>query len=76
VRRDIELWTMANGMVRLDSETIQVGQLQDRLRMLLKTNVIGPVFIHGEPDLEFADVAAVVDEVRGAGLEQIALMTR
>ena len=75
VQRDVELWTQANGQVRLDGNTFPVAKLQTKLNEILKVNTIGAVFVHGEKNLDFEDVAVVVDEVRGAGLKQIAVMT-
>ena len=59
----------------MDGNTLPVSKLQSKLNEILKTNTIGAVFVQGEKNLDFEDVAAVLDEVRGAGLKQIAVMT-
>lgn len=75
IQRDVELWAEGNGDVRLDGETMPLTRLPGRLNTILKTNSIGAVLVHGNKNLDFEDVAAVIDEVRGAGLKQIAVLT-
>jgi biopolymer transport protein ExbD len=50
--------------------------LTERLHQLFKMGAGDVVFVRGEKDLAFAEVAQVIDIARGAGVNRIGLMTR
>jgi biopolymer transport protein TolR len=49
-------------------------ELRSTLAGLLQRYPMLPVFIDGAPELEFGDVAAVIDMAKGAGATRIGLM--
>jgi biopolymer transport protein ExbD len=53
--------------IDIDSDPVLVAELEGRLKSLLVTRPGGVLFIEGAPELEFADVATVIDVARGAG---------
>jgi biopolymer transport protein TolR len=59
----------------INQEPIQEGQLQGRLEDIFKTRAERVVFVKGDPDLEFRDVAKAIDIAHGAGIDKVGLMT-
>jgi len=49
--------------------------LDARLRLVFAARPGGVLFLDGAPELEFADVATVIDVARGAGVFRIGLIT-
>ena len=74
--RQVVITVVGDGTVELNEESVQVRGLAERLRMVAKSVAIDVVFIRGGPDLEFRQVAEVVDMAREAGLNRVALMPR
>jgi biopolymer transport protein ExbD len=60
--------------LRLNQEAITEVALPARLAKVLRPG--GDVFIRGERELDFGDVARVIDAARGAGAGRVGLMTR
>jgi biopolymer transport protein ExbD len=48
----------------------------DRLKQILARRPDGVVYIAAAPSLDFEDVARVLDEARGAGINRIGRMPR
>jgi biopolymer transport protein ExbD len=61
--------------IEIDSKPVVAIELDGRLRTLLITRPGGVLFIDGAPDLEYADVASVIDIARGAGWKRVGLLT-
>ena len=59
----------------LNQEPIDESQLQQRLIDIFKTRAERIVFVKGDPDLEYRDVARAIDIAKGAQMEKIGLMT-
>jgi biopolymer transport protein ExbD len=59
----------------INSQPIVLAELQDRLRTLFAVRPDGVLFIDGDGELEFQDVAAVIDIAHGAGVDRIGVMT-
>lgn len=76
VRHDIVISVAANGQVSLNQEAMDLAALQARLLGLFKTGASAVVFVRGEKELPFADVARVLDIAHSAGVSRIGLMTR
>jgi len=66
----------SNRTVSLNSEAIPLADLSGRLLTLFRNHSNHVVFVRGQKDLEFRQVAEVIDIARGAGLDRIALMTQ
>lgn len=59
----------------LNQEPIEESKLQDRLIEIFKTRAERIVFVKGDPDLEYRDVAKAIDIAKGAQMDKIGLMT-
>jgi biopolymer transport protein TolR len=73
---DIVITVLADGSVRLNQEPIDLPQLQDRLISLFRHGGNHVVFVRGEKDLEFGQIAGAIDIARGAGVDRVGLMTQ
>jgi len=63
-----------DGDVELNQEVLGRDALQERLRGVLKLRASAVVFVRGSGDLEFREVAEVIDLARGAGVRRVGLM--
>ncbi len=59
----------------IDSHQVLMLELEGRLKTLFVTRPGGVLFIQGAPELEYADVASVIDVARGAGWNRVGLLT-
>ncbi|MBL8215472.1 MAG: biopolymer transporter ExbD [Bryobacterales bacterium] len=59
----------------LNTEPIAEDRLGSRLEEVFKTRAERVVFVKGDPDLEFRDVAKAIDIAKGAGIDKVGLMT-
>lgn len=64
------------GMLYLNREPLERADLPDRLREIFRNAARPVLFVQGEADLEFREVAQVIDQAHGAGVSHIGLMTR
>ena len=64
-----------NRQMKLNTEDIAPERLGQRLEEIFKTRAERVVFVKGDPDLDFAAVAAAIDIAKGAGIDKIGLMT-
>lgn len=60
--------------IDIDSQPVLALQLEGRLKVLSTTRPDGVLFISGARELEYADVASVIDIARGAGF-RVGLLT-
>jgi biopolymer transport protein ExbD len=63
-------------VITINQEPVQLAALSERLTGLYVTAHGAHFFVRGDRDLAFEDVAKVIDIARGAGWNQIGLMTR
>ena len=59
----------------LNTEPTDETRLGERLMEVFKTRAEKVVFVKGDPNLEFRDVAKAIDIAKGAGIDKIGLMT-
>lgn len=59
----------------INSQPVVLADLRERLRTLFAVRPDGVLFVNGAPELEFEDVAAVIDIAHGAGVGRIGVMT-
>ncbi len=59
----------------INSQPVVLAELRERLRTLFAVRPDGVLFVNGAPELEFEDVAAVIDIAHGAGVGRIGVMT-
>lgn len=61
--------------IAINTEPISLDHLQERLRAIFATRADKVIFVRGHRDLDFQEIAAVIDIAKGADVFQIALMT-
>ena len=76
VAREIVISVMAGGGIEINSQTVEMARLGERLDELYRLHLNDHVFVRGDKGLDFQAVAQVIDLVRGAGWERIGLMTK
>ena len=59
----------------INTEPTDETRLGERLLDVFKTRAEKVVFVKGDPELEFRDVAKAIDIAKGAGIDKIGLMT-
>jgi len=59
----------------INNEVTDMAKLGGRLEEIFKTRAERVIFVKGDPDLEFQDVASVIDAAKGAGIDKVGLMT-
>ena len=74
--REIVVSVRADRTLDINTELVTWDSLADRLKSILVRRPDGIFFVAGAPGLEFADIARVIDEARGVGIERIGLMPR
>jgi biopolymer transport protein TolR len=72
---DLVLTVRGDGVVGVNQEAVPLQDLHKRLAEIFKFRGDRAIFVRGERDLEFAQVAKVMDLARGAGMTHIGLMT-
>jgi biopolymer transport protein ExbD len=72
---DIVVTVNGDRTVSLNQETVLLADLPDRLLRLFAHHPGYPLFVRGGKELDFQQVAVVIDIARGVGLDHIALMT-
>ena len=73
--QDLVLRIRKNHSLDINSQPIVLAELEARLRALFGVRPDGVLFVDGAGDLEFAEVALVIDIARGAGVDRIGLIT-
>ncbi len=62
--------------MKLNTEVVTEENLGRRLEDIFKTRAERVVFVKGDPDLDFMQVARAIDIAKGAGLDKVGLMTK
>jgi biopolymer transport protein ExbD len=62
--------------IQIDSQPVPAVELDARLRLVFAARPGGVLFVDGARELEFGDVATVIDTARGAGVNRIGLITQ
>lgn len=62
--------------MKINQESIIFENLGKRLEDIFKTRAERVCFVKGDPDLEYQDVAKVIDVAKGVGIDQVGLMTK
>ena len=74
--REIVVSVHADRSLDINTESVTWNNLSDRLKQILARRPDGLLYVAAAPTLDFEDVARVLDEARGAGINQIGLMPR
>ena len=61
--------------IQINQENSDWNRLGSRLEDIFKTRAERVVFVKGDPDLEYREVARAIDVAKGAGIDKIGLMT-
>jgi biopolymer transport protein TolR len=72
---DIVVSVNKDRSISINTEPIQLERLQERLRTIFAARASKVVFVRGAGDLDFQEIAAVIDIAKGAGIFQVGLMT-
>ena len=72
-RLDVVLRIGKDRSIAIDSQPVNPPELEARLKLTFATRPGGVLFVGGAPELDFADVASVIDVARGAGVFRIGL---
>ena len=72
---DIVVTVHKDGTLLLNQETVVLASLPGRFAQIYQARGDAVVFVRGDRDLVFAQIAEVIDMAKGAGLLRIALMT-
>lgn len=67
--------TCARTTLKINQEDVTWDRLGFRLEEIFKTRAEKVAFVKGADDLDFAEVARVIDIARGAGVDKIGLIT-
>jgi biopolymer transport protein ExbD len=59
----------------INNEATDKNRLGPRLEEIFKTRAERVIFVKGDPDLEFQEVAYVIDIAKGVGIDKVGLMT-
>ncbi len=62
--------------MKINAESVLFENLSKRLEDIFKTRAERVCFVKGDPDLEFQEVAKVIDVAKGVGIDQVGLMTK
>ena len=62
--------------LKINAESVLFENLSKRLEDIFKTRAERVCFVKGDPDLEFQEVAKVIDVAKGVGIDQVGLMTK
>jgi biopolymer transport protein TolR len=74
--REIVVSVGEDRSVRINTQAVAWEELDSRLRQIFAMRPDGVLFVAGERQAEFADVARVFDIARGAGIGHVALMPK
>jgi biopolymer transport protein ExbD len=64
------------GSIRLNQEPVALTDLRRRLLAIFGNEMPSVVFLRADANLEYREIASVIDIARGAGIERVALLTR
>ena len=63
------------GQILINQDVVLKGALGDRLQDIFKTRAERVLFVKGDSQLNFGDVADVIDIAKGAGIDKVGLIT-
>jgi biopolymer transport protein TolR len=72
---DIVVSVNKDRSISINTEPIQLERLQERLQAIFAARANKVVFVRGAGNLDFQEIAAVIDIAKGAGVFQVGLMT-
>jgi len=76
LNRTIVVSIDARGNLQINQTPTTLAELGPKLEDIFKTRNERVMFVKGDPDVNFGDVAAVIDTAKGAGIDKIGLITK
>jgi biopolymer transport protein ExbD len=73
--RTIVIQVEPNNVLRINQEVVTEQTLGPRLEEIFKTRAERVAFVKGTDNLEFREVAKVIDIAKGAGVDKVGLIT-
>lgn len=61
--------------LKINQEDVLEANLAKRLEDIFKTRAERVMFVKGDPDNEFKDIAKIIDTAKGVGIDKVGLMT-
>ena len=76
LNRTIVVSIDAQNNLKINQDPTTLSALGGRLEDIFKTRNDRVMFVKGDPDVLFGNVAAVIDVAKGAGIDKIGLITK
>jgi len=64
-----------NGVIKINQNEVQASHLIEELQDIFKTRSDRTIFVQGDDELLFSDMAGLIDAAKGAGVELLGLVT-
>ena len=72
---DIVVSVGKSGLVLVNGDRVGLSGLPDRFTQIFQARGDEVIFVRGDKELEFRQIAEVIDIAKGVGLERVALVT-
>lgn len=76
MNRTIVVSIDARGFLKINQDPVTLAELGPRLEDIFKTRNERVMFVRGDPDVLFGNVAQVIDIAKGSGIDKIGLITK
>jgi biopolymer transport protein ExbD len=76
LNRTIVVSVDAQNHLKINQDPTTLSELGPKLEDIFKTRNDRVMFVKGDPDVLFGNVAAVIDVAKGAGIDKIGLITK
>jgi biopolymer transport protein ExbD len=63
------------GVLKVNQKEVDIGGLGGELAEIFKTRNERVIFVNGDPDLLFNEIAQIIDIAKGVGIDKVGLMT-
>jgi len=73
--RTVVVSVSTGGQLKINQDAVTKDQLGARLTDIFKTRAERVMFVKGDPDVLFGDVAEVIDIAKGAQIDKVGLIT-
>ena len=76
LERTVVVTIDARRQIAINQQPVTINDLGSRLVDIFKTRATRVMFVQGDPSLDFADVAVVIDIAHGANIDRIGLIPK
>ena len=63
------------GVIKINQEEVEPTRVVERLQDIFKSRSDRTIFVHGDNELLFSDVAQLIDAAKGASVDRVGLLT-